>query len=394
MSDTTKVEEIRHSKLGASGASRWMSCAGSINITEKVLAAMTKAELAEFKRSSPAASEGTAAHELCAICLQDDTDAWEHMGRKFNVSGRVYEVDQEMSDGVQLHLDTVRGLLEEHAELGAKMYVEVGMQSNLDEEAFGTSDVVLFIPGTKMIVVDFKYGRGIVVEPDSTQNRYYAALALEHFESEGVDEVELWITQPRIPHPKGKARKHSTTAKAINDWFIDEAVPAMAATRDPNASLATGEQCRFCPAKQQCPALKGEVVNFSTDLDPDHLRDEELGGILQRGDSIRKYLADLETEAFKRAKQGLKVSGYKLVRKRATRVFKEGAEEALIEKYGEEAYQPRKVVTPPQVEKLDAGKAFVSRWAFSPDTGLTLAAASDKRDEVVLSGEEAFGEVD
>ena len=96
------------------------------------------------------------------------------------------------------------------------------------------------------------------------------------------------------------------------------------------------------------------------------------------------------------------------MRKKANRVFKDEIKlldkdekevvvkltDALVDTFGDDAYQPRLFKTPPSIEKLPGGKKFVSRWAFTPDTGLTLAAESDKRDAVKLTGEEFFGDSD
>ena len=57
-------------------------------------------------------------------------------------------------------------------------------------------------------------------------------------------------------------------------------------------------------------------------------------------------------------------------------------EDAVNEEFGLEGFTDPKMLTPPQMAKLDGGQEFVSKWAYKPDKGLTLAALSDKRTEV------------
>lgn len=381
---------VEHSMLGASGAHRWMNCVGSISLTNKILNDLSEEERTEFERPGEPASEGTAAHEVTATALRMELDAWEFIGTEVIADGREFVVDQEMAEGMQVHIDLVRGLMEEYAEQGARLYVENSMTSILDHEARGTADVVVFVPGVKIIVIDFKYGRGVVVEPDSAQNKYYGYLVCESFESGGIKDVDLYITQPRIPHSRGTVRRYSTTVKDLEDWFTSEVLPAMAATRDDDANLTIGNWCRFCPARDTCPALKGEVLNFDTSLEPDYLTDDELGDMLTTGDAIRKYLTSLGTEAFERLKKGATVPGYKLVYKRANRIFKAGGEAAIKKRFGDDAYEVPRFKTPPKIEKLEGGKKMVARWAFSPDTGFTVASDGDSRQAVRFDGEELF----
>jgi hypothetical protein len=386
------LEDGEHSKLGASGADRWMNCVGSVQLIDNIAASLNAKELVEFHQPGEPASEGTAAHAIAAMALEQDKEAWEFIGLVVVADGLPFIVDQEMADGVQVHLDLVDRLMKQYAEEGARLYVEEKLSSFLDPDAWGTSDTIIFVPGVKIIVIDFKYGR-VVVEPDSAQNKEYGYMACEGFEDSGIEDVELWITQPRAPHPKGRTRPYSTTRAALEEWFIGEVVPAMAATRELKANLTIGPWCRFCKAKEKCPAMKGETLNLNMDLEPEYMTGEELGTLMQRGDAINKYMAKLGEEAFKRVKAGEAVTGYKLVYKMANRIWKDKAEAALEKAFGTEAYTEPKLLTPPAVEKLTGGKKLVARWAFSPkNKGLTIAKESDTREAVVVSGAEFFGE--
>lgn len=398
-----KVEEIRHSRVGASAAHRWMNCAGSVQLVDK-LAQEARKNGQDFDTSSIYADEGSAAHHVAEQCLLNNQDAWEWGGQKIESGKRSFTVDAEMMDGVQLYLNHVRKLLAQYEEYGAELVIEKGIGSVLDDEAFGTCDAMIVVPGLGLLIItDFKYGRGVVAEPDGEQTRLYGYYGLENwpYPDRSVQEIELWIVQPRIPHPRGLCREYRTTPDELTAFFTEEALPGMKATREEGALLTIGDWCRFCPARDVCPALKKEAMEFSADADPEALTADEIADILARAPTIKKFLAGVEAEAFRRARNGDTIRGFKLVYKQANRVWKESRvvrkktvafEDAVTEEFGDEAYQPRAFKTPPNIEKLEGGKNFVAKWAYKPESGLTIAPEDDKRPAVRLTGEELFGE--
>ena len=259
------IEEGRHSNKGASSAHRWRNCYGSINLIEKLLK-----EGKIKSRTSRAAAEGSAAHLVLASCLEDGSDAIDMKDMEIEVSDWIFIVDDEMIEGVQDLLDWVRNRISRAKDEGfeVELHIERGLESITDDDAYGTSDVIIHIIGDRMIIVDFKYGRGVTVEPDSDQNYYYGYLGVENYlkSPDDVKVVESWIAQPRIPHPNGTIRRHITNARELTDWWFNSLLPDMEATRKPDAPLTIGEHCRFCPAKGHCPALKSEVLSSLPEL--------------------------------------------------------------------------------------------------------------------------------
>ena len=68
-------------------------------------------------------------------------------------------------------------------------------------------------------------------------------------------------------------------------------------------------------------------------------------------------------------------------------------EDAIMERFGLEAYNDPKLRSPNQLEDLDGGREFTAKWAYSPDNGLTMAKNSDKRVEVRSNMERVRGRV-
>lgn len=369
-----KVEDIEHSPLGASGASRWMNCPGSIRLASLLPADSDDAGF-------PAA-EGTAAHQVLEMSIRADAEPWEFAGTVIEVDQWEFTVGPEMVASVTNALDYV------HTTIGSiprsRIEAEVQMTSETHRLARGTSDVVV-VPQDPEFgaahVFDLKYGQGIVVEPSAVQMRYYGYLVSEKYNLPDEKMMVLHIMQPRIPHPKGLNRPYTTTAGELRKWWNDEVLPAMAETEKEDALLKTGNHCRFCPAKTICPALREETESVDVGRPAGTLTGDELGDLLQRVDRIKRYGEALKKEALSRVVAGERVKGKKLVRKKANRTWRKGVDEALVARFGDEAYN-RSLKTPPQVETLGGGNAFVSEWAYKPDTGVTLANDDDPKEEV------------
>ncbi len=391
------VERGKHSSRGASSAHRWLNCSGQINLTEE----LARKGLINSGSSRPAA-EGTAAHLVLSTCLEDGSDAHEMADFEIAVEDWVFIVDTEMIDGVQETLDWVRARIAKARNDGfeVKVYIEKGMASFTDPDAYGTGDVLIHIIGDRLITMDFKYGKGVTVEPDSDQNAYYNYLGIENFvdDPDSLKVVESWIAQPRIPHPEGTIRKYDTTVEELFDWWMGTVLPGIEATRDPGAPLVIGEHCKWCPNKGNCPALKNEVFEFPMGIETTHLTNKELGEVLAKLEAILVLQPVMEAEALRRARSGDKVPGRKLVRKKANRKFKEvmalpdpddademievSLDNAIMATFGLDAYGEAKLRSPNQLESLDGGSEFTAKWAYTPDNGLTLAKISDKRVEV------------
>jgi len=392
------VKDPGHSILGASGAHRWMNCAGSVNLIGKVI------EATGPPRTSYAAGEGSSAHEISALCLDDHDgtiippEPYEFFERYVQVADQVFQVDDEMVDGVATMVAEVLGIVKDAQQVvgydgdAVNLFIEHTMGSVLNDNAWGTSDAIILAPDLSLTVVDFKYGKGVVVEPDSVQNKYYGYLAIENSPeplAPGLP-VNLYIVQPRIPHPQGLVRAYQTTVEELQAWAYDVLLPAMEATENPSASLCIGEWCRFCVARDVCPALTTEATEFKTDVEPEHLTGDELGDILGKKKPVIAYFESIEKEAYRRICKGEKVKGQKLVNKQSFRIFKDGAEVAMIKEFGhDEVYEEPKLLSPAKLEKLGSdAKTFVKEWAYKPNNGLTIAPSSDKRTEVKRPMEE------
>ena len=397
---TVKLPRAAHSRIGASSAHCWFTCAGSV----KMSAGRTGGD-------TPEAQEGTAAHIVAAGCLHRDQDAWEWTGQKITVEREdggppdEFVVDQAMAEDVQVYLGAVRWDFNARMapEGVTSMFIEETFTlSDIDEDAYGTADCALLCSGEDLLrVYDLKYGEGIIVEVEKNeQAMYYAVGVIERLTARGVVipyMVELVIVQPRIDHPDGFVRRWRISVDDLSKWAHGTLKKKIAATRAKSPALVVGEHCRFCPGKPVCPAIRGvfdELANGHPAAVKE-LEDWELAERMERIPAARKFIGCLEDETFTRRSKGRDVPGWKIVHKKANRVWKPGAESAVVAVLGEDAAYTRKFRSPAQVDKLGAaGKALSKEHAYKPKTGLTLAPESDRREAVApRTVEEVFGDI-
>lgn len=406
----------KHSEIGASSAERWWNCPGSRAL----------ARLAGPQFTGVYAAEGTAAHKLREVCLGDGSDAADHLGRSIIVPpawegdhGFEFVVDDDMASAVQVHLDRVRRILEEHPD--AEVSHELGLDlANLHPDAFGTGDTIIYIPSEQWLIVDdYKHGAGVIKKAENNpQLLYYAAGAMRRFHNRGLKKITLCIVQPRgrNGHP---VDEHTFPALDLLDWRAD-LKDAMLRTDDPKAPRVVGEYCRFCPGAAICSDYRDEAnkaasVDFSgSEPSPPKLEDmtlDQLGTLLGRADFFMGWGSAIKEFAHNEAMRGRVATGHKLVAKRSNRKWRDEDEvvsfltgETAITAGGEEVRVPlgvalskkslfsQKLKSPAQIDKI-LGKAnakFVALLTVKPDNGYSLVPVSDERPEKTSSAEEDF----
>lgn len=188
-----------HAELGASSASRWMNCPGSVRLSRPYGG--------ESKASSYAA-EGTVAHALAEALLSGVSGP--AVGAVLEADGRSVVVTHEMEDAVQVYLDVVTPLRKQSDWHAFEQRVVI-RSAPPQAECFGTADFAALV-GHTLHIVDLKYGKGVIVEvEENAQELYYALACYETFEEIAADvrEIRLVIVQPRIDGARTK------------EWTID-----------------------------------------------------------------------------------------------------------------------------------------------------------------------------
>lgn len=374
--------------------------------------------------SSAYADEGTAAHEVAQMCLEQSQDASAFAGRIITVARgegaqrteRKFTVNEEMVENVQKYVDIVRGL---GGELMVEQRVDFSRWIGVDD-SFGTSDAVVIWPDQREVaIVDLKYGRGVAVSAEENeQAQLYACGTLDllalAYDVEDDWTVRLMIVQPR----SGNVSEWTLTVAQLKDFAARASVAARHAMHQyegkAEPKLTPGEkQCRFCRAKATCPALRDEVKDIVSgaaipedfaDLAPlqtEELRvlrgdDSYLSAAMQKVDLVEQWCKAVRAETERRLLAGQEVPGFKLVQgKRGARAWvnPEQAEDALkAMRLKTEQMYDMKLISPTTAEKLHkAGAIGPRQWAkvqelYAQSEGSAhVAPAHDKRPALSLS---------
>ena len=384
------MAERKHAILPASGAARWMVCTPSARLEE------------QFSDTDSAyAAEGTLAHSIAE--LKARKKFVEPIGfRTFNTRMNKFKRDphyqEEMQKYTDDYLDYLSGVVMSYQ---SAPHVAVELKLDLSRyapESFGTGDCIV-LGGDTLHVIDFKYGKGVVVSPENNpQLMLYGLGALDAYGMFYTPScVILTIFQPRAEGDTVKEWK--TTRDDLVNWGVFAVRPAARLAFDGKGEFKPGDHCRFCRAKAQCRARakmntaiedfkgintpsKAESGKFPM---PPLLTDAEVGEVLKKMVDVKKYAADLEDYALSAVLAGKEISGWKAVEGRSRRGFDDinktfndlkaaGLDEAML-------YE-RRPMTLAAIEK-EVGKGKFAEIAGShivtPPGKPTLVLESDKR---------------
>lgn len=365
---------IKHSKIGASSAKRWMACPGSVRLCENTV-----------RRASEYADEGTAAHALAEMCIRNkELTSDAHIGEI--VEGQ--PVTENMAEAVNVYLQS--HYLD--SQPGDEIDIEVRFSLNeIHTGLFGTADRVRYRPSDQSLrITDYKHGAGVPVEvEDNPQLLYYGVGGALGLHNRGIRVLQLEIVQPRCPHPGGPVRLWEISIVDLVE-FAEELRQAALATEDPNAPLHPGEHCRWCPAAGFCPELSKRALQLAThEFGPAlHYEPGELSEALENVSMVEQWVKSVKEFAYSEAQAGRIAPGFKLVEKRATRKFRDDWKAIQeLRKFGlaeEQIFDPATLKSVAQIEKAYGKKNMkaLEDLIVAESSGTTLAPLTDRRPAV------------
>lgn len=383
----SKIQTVRaHAKLSASGADKWLNCAGSI-----------QAEESYPNGSSEFAEEGTIAHDIGDKCLKRGVDAEIFFGITLQELGTeniksflpTYTIEHDMINHVQEYIDYVRA----HETENSTLYTEERVDfSNIVPEGFGTMDSGVLDYDTNIFhIFDLKYGKGIPVyaEENNQAKMYAIGLLNELGFLDSIKSFRIHIAQPRLYN-------FSSWDISVEDLVkfakYAKGRAELALTKDAPRTPGT-KQCQWCRAKGDCAALfkftEDAIMMEFEDMDkeenfpdPQNLTYEQKKMILDNRKLIEAFLKSVEAKVFIQLCDGEEFEGYKIVEGRANRVLIDGAEEIIVKKLGEDAYNKKLIGLGDLEKKLS--KKEVATLTIKPTGKLTLAPECDKRPAVTV----------
>ncbi len=335
----------KHAKVTASGAHRWLNCPSSVE------------RESHFPNiSSPAALEGTKAHDLAERKLK----AW--MGGKKDTLECEDKTMQEATDGYR---DYVLELLSSEASNDPLLEVEVRLDlSSWIPQGFGTSDACI-VTTDSLHIVDLKYGQGVRVDaPDNPQMRLYALGAVDlYWPIYEFSKVKMHIYQPRLDH----ISTEEISVEELRSW--GESIKPIAKKAFEGTNEAhSGDWCTFCRARFACRTRAEEMFEVLDDKSkPPFLSLEEVAAYLPKLDNAIKWAKDLQAYALEKAVAGEVIQGYRLGEGRSTRkVADESALGLALQEAGysqDQIWKPQEIQTITNLEKLVGKKAFAEEYS-------------------------------
>lgn len=226
----------QHAAIGGSAISRILRCPGSV----KLVAALPR------EPSSPAAARGTMMHAAMVELVTNKRTVESLMN------------DGYAHGGVALTHNDARDLMKAlHAtrKFTGRAHLSLEVRVAIQPRVWGTADVMAYKAG-RGLLADYKFGSGIVEVEDNEQLMFYAvgALANGAFPRTTRD-VLTAIIQPAAPRV---LNTHAYTIRRLNE-FKDDIVAVAKVALHPTirAPLIPGTvQCKWCPVKPTCSALK------------------------------------------------------------------------------------------------------------------------------------------
>jgi hypothetical protein len=363
-----------HLPIGTSSVHRLIACPASFSRSKE----------APKGNSSSAADEGTLLHTVMEEVYQNDVDAIDQVG-KTKYKHLVFTQDM-MDAQVTPAIEATEALLDtiDAEELVLEQFVQY-----IPELVGGTLDMIAVSADEKTLLLnDYKFGFNAVA-PEGNSQILLAALAARVDPKTArlfvkAEKFVAGITQPKVYFNKSATWEFT---KTDIDEFEDRLIAALNLSEGDSPPAMTGSHCQWCPAAPFCDekmlSARGALV-----INPkDSTKLAEAMSVVAELEAWTKQVRALSHDLLEKGGQ---VEGWKLVQKRATRVWndKEAVEDKVrkAKKIKLTEGFDSKLKSPAQLEKVCKAKGIdfkpFGTFISSVSSGTTLAAASDKRPEV------------
>lgn len=369
-----------HFEYGGSTAQRTISCPSWRRVAANVPRS--------GGGSNEHADRGSLLHDCMEVLgTEDDIEYKDLLGTTYGEQ----VLTQEMLDEVVIPTWELYEKFAEDNNFDLELFeIEVKDDTNIG----GTVDIFATNKDT-VFVLDWKFGHNLVSPFENAQGLFYAMCAQTDPKYSKLFKNRKKLVVGIIQPAYGEAgdshiQTWETEVVRLND-FADEfynAIDVRADTEEP----CSGDHCKYCPALAVCPVKTG-LARDALMIDPKSAEAAELAQGMAMVKEIEEWCKAVKSQAHEQAELGMKINGYKLVAKRATRKWTDQvAVEELVRKARKLKLEDANVVnlkSPAQLEKTCKAKGVdfekYAAYIESVSTGTTLALDSDKRSEVLSS---------
>ena len=252
---------------------------------------------------------------------------------------------------------------------------------------FGTCDCCI-VSDDDLVIVDFKYGKGVEVSADhNPQMMFYALWALDMFcDIYDIRDISLTIFQPRLSN----ISIWNTTSDELLLWAEDYLKPRAELAFSGEEEQSAGDWCRFCKVRAICRKRAEENMRLAVYgfKEPQLLDNDEIADILSKADELVSWVSDVKGYALSALIRGEKFDGWKLVEGRS--IWRYTAEEKVanvVREAGFEFYDHT-------VKGITAMSAMLGKKRFNELLGAlitkpvgkpTIALESDRRPAITIN---------
>ena len=363
-----------HALLSASSSHRWMNCPPSARLCENY-----------DDKGSDFAAEGTDAHALCEFRLQEALGIPTE-----NPIENLTWYNEEMEDCAVSYASFVSEIVAKAKDICSDPVVLIEQHldySKFVHEGFGTGDCIVIADG-ELHIIDYKHGRGVLVEADNNpQMKLYALGALEIFDGiYDIETVSMTIFQPR----RGNVSTYSLSKADLYTWAEEVLKPIAELAYKGEGQYNCGEWCQFCKAKTDCrkrAEANMELAKYDF-MDPPLLTDEEIEDVLSKVDNLVAWANDVKEFAFQAAMSGKVWNGWKLVEGRSVRKYvNDEAVAATVLEAGYDPYEKKLLGLTEMQKRLGKSKfeELLGSLIHRPQGKPTLVPESDKRPAITTA---------
>lgn len=303
---------MSHAVLSPSASGRWLQCPASV----RMLRNRPPEEPSVF------AIEGTLFHTLCEIKVSERVLGLTGLTTDSSYLDWLLEIDQgwleDQLQYVEDYVNFIQECLDE--EPGATLLLEQRVDTGVPG-CWGTADAVI-IYKDRIRVIDVKYGAGQRVSAiENSQLMFYGLGGLSLVEDPlSIHEITMTIWQPRMDN----ISDFTMTRTELVKWREDIIPRAQLALSEDAPFGPSEDACRWCPIAGECVPRMNHILENDFG-DPNLMDGEQMAEAYGRVSELKKWLADVEDMALKRAYEDEgSVPGYKVVRSGGRRTITDG----------------------------------------------------------------------
>ena len=271
--------------------------------------------------------------------------------------------------------------------------VEQFLEMPFDEDAGGTLDfgMINSYNGGTLTVIDLKTGRTPIMAFDEATGKFNSQLGLyalyffhAYKDIYPIHNVRLVIYQPVI----NNTNDYQMTIEDLVAFEMNDVLPAVERTKLDNPPAVVNSGCRYCAGRSICPMRHQENMNVIKSMDKpvEMLTDAEILEMLPKLDEVIQYANDVKEFAMKKAMNGHKWTGFKLVHSKVQRkITDETAVAKIILEAGFDPYANQKLASITELNKRlgkDKFKELCGGFITLQEGSLTLVPETDSREEI------------